>query len=204
VWKLADFGIVRVPGSTLTIEGQFLGSPWYAAPESLRSGSFSPASDVYGLGATLYEAATGKPPHGVDDVGALLKRLDDDPPPPKGMPEPIAVAILAALARDPAQRPTAEQLAHMLAPAEAPAASKWWTRRRIAIALGAAAIALIVLAVASHRSSGPDCRRGRSPAGPGPTWPCRARPCSRRRDRAPGRAPGGPPRPRSTRPDRPS
>jgi serine/threonine-protein kinase len=55
VWKLADFGIARLPDSTLTVAGEFLGSPSYAAAESLRAGQFSPESDVYGLGATLYE-----------------------------------------------------------------------------------------------------------------------------------------------------
>jgi serine/threonine-protein kinase len=152
VWKLADFGIARVPDSTLTIEGQFLGSPWYAAPESLRAGVFAPASDVYGLGATLYEAATGKPPHGTDDLGALMKHIDQDPPPPHGMPEPIAAAILAALARDPAHRPSAEQLAHMLVPPQ-PAPRTRWTR--LTLALGVAAAVLIALLVASRGSSTP-------------------------------------------------
>jgi serine/threonine protein kinase len=153
VWKLADFGIARVPNSTLTIEGQFLGSPWYAAPESLRGGVFAPASDVYGLGATLYEAATGKPPHGGDDVGALLARLDDEPPPTPGVPAPIANAISAALARDPARRPSAEQLAHMLAPAAAP--RRRWTAKRIAIVAGLVAAALIAVAVGTRSSSAP-------------------------------------------------
>ena len=53
VWKLADFGIARLPDSTLTDTGQFLGSPSYAAPESLRAGQFTPASDIYALAATL-------------------------------------------------------------------------------------------------------------------------------------------------------
>ncbi|HEY5944668.1 MAG TPA: serine/threonine-protein kinase, partial [Kofleriaceae bacterium] len=81
VWKLADFGIARLPDSTLTVEGQFLGSPSYAAPESLRAGEFSAASDVYGLGATLYEALAGGPPHGDHDMAALLRKLEAPPPP---------------------------------------------------------------------------------------------------------------------------
>ena len=62
VWKLADFGIARLPDSTLTMTGQFIGSPSYAAPESLREGKFSAASDVYGLAATLYELVTLRTP----------------------------------------------------------------------------------------------------------------------------------------------
>lgn len=117
-WKLADFGIARLPGSRLTITGQFLGSPAYAAPESLTEGTFSPASDVYGLAATLYEAVTGQTPHGVHDLGSLIQNLDRDPVPAGQrvpLPPCIDAAITRGLARDPAQRPTADEFAKLLA-----------------------------------------------------------------------------------------
>src|SRR5262249_788043 len=71
VWKLADFGVAHVPDSSLTMTGQFVGSPAYAAPEALVKGISAPAGDVYGLGATLYEAAAGKWPR-AEAKGALL------------------------------------------------------------------------------------------------------------------------------------
>ncbi len=54
--KIADFGIARVPDSTLTRDGKLLGTPAYSAPEAISHGTFSPASDQFSLAATLYEA----------------------------------------------------------------------------------------------------------------------------------------------------
>lgn len=124
VWKLADFGIARLPNSTLTVTGQFLGSPSYAAPESLRAGEFSPAADVYGLGATLYEALTGAPPYGDHDIQSLVRKLEQDPEPLReriAVPPALGDVIMAALSRDPTKRPSAEQLAQKLASVDLPA-----------------------------------------------------------------------------------
>ena len=57
--KLTDFGIARLPDSTLTGSTTVLGTPAYSAPEALASGVFGPASDQFSLAATLYEALTG-------------------------------------------------------------------------------------------------------------------------------------------------
>jgi hypothetical protein len=114
-WKLADFGIAHVPGSELTMTGQFLGTPAYAAPESLSAGEFSPASDVYGLGATLYAALTGQPPYG-GHLGALtttpLAPIEARAP---GTPPALVAAVTAALDRDPTRRPSARALVDLLA-----------------------------------------------------------------------------------------
>jgi hypothetical protein len=120
VWKLADFGVARTPDSSLTRAGQFLGSPAYAAPEALLLGQFSPASDVFGLGATLYEALCGEPPYGEAQkmdlsavAGGLVPvaidvRCSD-------IPADLARVITQAIARDRKARPTAERLADELA-----------------------------------------------------------------------------------------
>jgi eukaryotic-like serine/threonine-protein kinase len=155
-WKLADFGIARLPDSTLTDTGQFLGSPSYAAPESLRRGEFTPASDIYALAATLYEAIAGAPPHGDHDMQSVVRKLEHDPPPLHlrcRVPRTIADAITAALARDPAARPSAEQFAQRLAGNDdstlvivtPPATS---SKRIVAIAILAALVAAALLAVA--------------------------------------------------------
>jgi serine/threonine-protein kinase len=118
-WKLADFGIAHIPDSSLTLTGQFLGSPAYAAPEALGEGELGPASDVYGLGATLYECLSGAPPHGKGGLltmGALAAGSEPQPlaEVAPGVPEPVQHAVMAAIARDPQRRPTAGELAGAL------------------------------------------------------------------------------------------
>lgn len=54
--KIADFGIARLPESTLTRDGRLLGTPAYSSPESITHGTFSAASDQFSLAASLYEA----------------------------------------------------------------------------------------------------------------------------------------------------
>jgi serine/threonine protein kinase len=140
-WKLADFGIAHTPDSTLTITGQFLGSPAYAAPEAVRAGQFAPSTDVYSLGATLYEALAGTPPFGDHDLPALVKKLEQDPPPLAdrvAVPPALNRAIMGTLARDPAARPTAAQLAALLESDETPAPVVRRSRRwpLVAIAIG--------------------------------------------------------------------
>ena len=58
--KIADFGIARIPDSTLTHQGGLMGTPAYSAPETLTAGKFSPASDQFSLAASLYEALAGR------------------------------------------------------------------------------------------------------------------------------------------------
>ena len=124
-WKLADFGIARLPDSSLTLTGQFLGSPAYAAPESLTRGEFSAASDVYNLGATLYEALAGDVPYGHADLESLFRKVKEEPPELRqrvALPDALGAAIMATLARDPAHRPSAAELARRLAEVRQPAA----------------------------------------------------------------------------------
>jgi tRNA A-37 threonylcarbamoyl transferase component Bud32 len=114
MWKLADFGVAHVPDSSLTMTGQFVGSPAYAAPEALLKGVSTQAGDIYGLGATLYEAASGSWPR-LEASGALLA-----PVPPLRERAPhvaphVADAIDRAVALEADRRPTASALADLLA-----------------------------------------------------------------------------------------
>jgi eukaryotic-like serine/threonine-protein kinase len=151
-WKLADFGVAHIPDSSLTLTGQFLGSPAYAAPEALEEGAFGPASDVYGLGATLYEALAGEPPFGEGGLltaGALAagaRPRDLGARCPALAPE-FASVVMSTLARDPAARPGAAALAD-LARAPAPAAPIAAPRsRRAAAAFGVIALLLAGMAL---------------------------------------------------------
>jgi serine/threonine protein kinase len=145
-WKLADFGIAKMPDSTLTREGTFIGSPSYAAPESLRDGTFGPASDVYGLAATLYEALAGSPPHGDHELLSVARKLDTDPPPLDC--GAVGEAIMSGLARDPAARPTAGELARLLARDDRSGLRRPSPALKVvALCLAALAIGIVTLAV---------------------------------------------------------
>jgi serine/threonine-protein kinase len=79
--KIADFGIARVPDSTLTKDGGLLGTPAYSAPESIASGKFSPQSDQFSLAATLYEAVSGQRAFPGEDAIAVASCITTDEPP---------------------------------------------------------------------------------------------------------------------------
>jgi hypothetical protein len=118
LWKLADFGVAHVPDSDATISGQFLGTPAYAAPEALTLGQFSPASDVFGLAATLYECATGVRPRGDATMAELIIRADQPVIDPRAIPASLGVLgppLAAGLALDPRARPSAAGFAELLA-----------------------------------------------------------------------------------------
>jgi serine/threonine protein kinase len=85
---LTDFGLARMPDSTLTTKGMVLGTVGYSAPETLAGGKFSPASDQFSLGATLYEALCGKRAFQGDDMvstAAMVAHQD-----PRPLPEAVA------------------------------------------------------------------------------------------------------------------
>ena len=79
--KLADFGIARVPDSTLTRDGRLSGTPAYSAPEAISHGTFSPASDQFSLAATLYEALCLHRAFPGDDAVAVAARITYEEPP---------------------------------------------------------------------------------------------------------------------------
>jgi serine/threonine-protein kinase len=78
--KLADFGIARIPDSTLTGFGAVLGTPAYSAPESLALGEFTARSDQFSLAATLYEAVSGRRAFPGDDALTVAGRVATESP----------------------------------------------------------------------------------------------------------------------------
>ncbi len=106
--KLADFGIAKIPDSTLTRTGSLVGTPAYCAPEALASGLFSPESDQFSLAATLYEAASGERAFPGDDaVGVAAKIAVEDARPVArrcALPDEVDVVLARGLNKDPARR----------------------------------------------------------------------------------------------------
>jgi serine/threonine-protein kinase len=106
--KIADFGIARLPNSTLTRRGCLLGTPAYSAPETLEGAQFSPLSDQFSLAATLYEAVSGRRAFPGDDALQVASKVRLDEPHPFAVElglEPEIDQILAkGLAKNPSQR----------------------------------------------------------------------------------------------------
>ena len=109
--ELTDFGIARITGGFRTAAGVVLGSPAFAAPEVLRGQPASAASDVYGLGATLFSAVTGHAAferRSGEDLVAQFLRITNEPIPPLheyDIPPDVAAAIERAMAQKPEDRP---------------------------------------------------------------------------------------------------
>lgn len=111
-----DFGIAQTPESTrLTMTGMFMGTPGYLAPEVIEGGDSSPAGDVHSWAATVAYAATARPPFGTGQFQAIFYRIVHGQPDLTALPGPLCPILLAALAKDPRQRPSAVQLAGLVA-----------------------------------------------------------------------------------------
>jgi hypothetical protein len=106
-----DFGIAQGAEATrLTLTGMFMGTPGYLAPEVIGGGPSSQASDVHAWGATVAFAATGRPPYGTGAYETIFYRILNGEPDLVGAPGPVVPLLAAAMARDPARRPTAADL----------------------------------------------------------------------------------------------
>jgi serine/threonine protein kinase len=112
--KVTDFGIARALDTTqATRTGSFLGTALYSSPEQLQGHKVTPKSDVYSLGATLYQAAAGEPPFsGATPIEIASQHVSKAPVPPRQLgadvSEGLQALILDCLAKNPEDRPTAE------------------------------------------------------------------------------------------------
>ncbi|MGW0733142.1 protein kinase domain-containing protein [Streptomyces sp. NPDC002851] len=107
---LTDFGIaMTADASTLTKTGEMVGSINYMAPERIRGQKSGPASDLWALGATLYQAVEGHPPFRRDTAMEAAYAIAVDPLEPPKQAGPMTPLIEALLSKDPEDRPSAEQ-----------------------------------------------------------------------------------------------
>ncbi|MDT0573444.1 serine/threonine-protein kinase [Streptomyces sp. DSM 3412] len=107
---LTDFGIaMTADASTLTKTGEMVGSIPYMAPERIRGHKPGPASDLWALGATLYQAVEGRPPFRRLTAMETAYAIAVDPLEPLKRGGALEPLIEALLAKDPADRPTAEE-----------------------------------------------------------------------------------------------
>jgi serine/threonine protein kinase len=127
VVKVLDFGIAKFLGEApgtgktcLTRTGEFMGTPSFIAPERIQGGPDDGRSDVYSLGAMLYQMVTGALPWGEQHLLKLmLGVIDNEPVAPigsyrPGVPPELEGLVRRALSWSAADRPTAEEMAAAL------------------------------------------------------------------------------------------
>jgi serine/threonine-protein kinase len=180
-----DWGLAKVTGSPegagpqtppalppsgqldLTLHGQVIGTPAYMAPEQAegRSDLFDGRTDIYGLGAILFEILTGRPPHLGKSALDVLRRIVGEPTPRArdalpSVPRPLDAICARAMAKAPAERyPSAralvEDVQRWLADEPvsvwreplATRARRWLARRRALVGAAAAAVLVALVSV---------------------------------------------------------
>lgn len=112
---LTDFGIATfAEDPRITQTGQAMGSPAYMAPEQARDEDLGPATDLWGLGATLYFAVEGASPFGEASTASTLQAVVGDPPRRFERADHLGPVVWALLEKDPADRPSLDEVSGLL------------------------------------------------------------------------------------------
>jgi serine/threonine protein kinase len=166
--RITDFGLAKLgdSGTHLTTTGEVLGTPSYMPPEQAagRNHEIGPSSDVYGLGAVLYELLTGRAPHRAATAVETLRQVQDiDPVPPRRL-NPAVPRDLETIALKCLQKRTIDRYASaadlaadlgrylrgepiLARPATAVARLWRWCRRKPVVASLSAAVLALAVAV---------------------------------------------------------
>ncbi len=123
--KIADFGIARaITESTMTYNGNVIGSVHYFSPEQAQGGAITPKSDVYSLGIVMYEMLTNKLPFtGDNPVAIAMKHIEEEPAPPsqirQQIPPMLEAIVLRAMNKNPELRLSSFDMIQALSNVEA-------------------------------------------------------------------------------------
>jgi serine/threonine-protein kinase len=170
--KVLDFGISALVGERDGApDGSLLGTPAYLAPERLRGGPVSAATDVYALGVLLYRSLTGRLPWRAETTTDILKAHLHAAPAPlpdlPGLPPEVVELCLSCLAKQPGDRPSSVDVARRLA-----AAAGTTPILPVAADVGDARTTMLPWSAAEQAGTGSVRRAvrgaGRRPAGGGP------------------------------------
>ncbi len=109
--KVMDFGVAKISAEDATTGGRVFGSPSYMSPEQATGEPLTPRSDLFSLGAVLYEALTGTRAFAGPNVPAILRRVArEHPTPPSqsvpGIPREVDEIVARLLAKEPMARYT--------------------------------------------------------------------------------------------------
>ena len=120
--KLLDWGVARIMGEDDPMKGMIAGTLTYLAPEQIRSDDITPALDIYALGVLAYQLLLGEPPFmHENDIELIRMHLVKLPPTPSKLwpeiPEGLEKLLLAMLDKDPAHRPSIDEVLRGLAAA---------------------------------------------------------------------------------------
>ncbi|MFI0448739.1 ABC transporter substrate-binding protein [Actinomadura sp. 6N118] len=108
--RVIDFGIARALDATGTLSSTAVGTPAYMAPEQISGARVGPEADVFAWGTTMVYAATGRPAFGQDSIPAVMHRILNLPPDLGALTEPLRDLVLQCLSKDPAVRPSSQQV----------------------------------------------------------------------------------------------
>ncbi|WP_218010115.1 serine/threonine-protein kinase [Actinomadura chibensis] len=109
-----DFGIAQAADATrLTATGMVIGTPGYLAPEIIEGEDAGPPSDVHAWAGTVAYAATGRPPFGSGTFESIFYKIMQGTPDLDGVPDAMLPVLRSAMARHPAERPTAVNLVQL-------------------------------------------------------------------------------------------
>jgi predicted Ser/Thr protein kinase len=189
-----DFGVAHVIESAGTTSN-VVGTPAYAAPEQLAGHKAAPPADLFAWASTMCFAATGIPAFGSDSIPAVMHRIMYAEPQLAGVPLPLREALSVCLRKDPATRPSAEDVigfllsaAHNLQAVKeddvmaaahtfihtkvVPYRQKkaWWRGKSYLAGAAMVAACMLIAAVAVSVQSAPDRSASAAPA-PVPTVP---------------------------------
>jgi serine/threonine protein kinase len=107
--KIGDFGVAQLPTEESTYVLGIMGSPLYMSPEQLQDLELSGRTDLYSLGAVMYELLTGQPPFSAGNFAQLVRMIVNEDPPPldalrPDLPDDVVEIVGRALTKDPEGR----------------------------------------------------------------------------------------------------